>query len=70
MEYLQQEAVFPHQTAIASGSDVMSVPDQFMFRTGANLSTHHFLFSAGMRIEGVPAEDLIGAVMVLEDRDM
>jgi hypothetical protein len=38
----------------------MSVPDQFMFRTGANLSTRHFLFSAGMRIEGVPAKDLVG----------
>jgi hypothetical protein len=38
----------------------MSVPDQFMFGTGANLSTRHFLFSAGMRIERVPAKDLIG----------
>jgi hypothetical protein len=47
-------------TAIAYGSDVMSVPDQFMFRLGANLSSHNFLFSAGMRIEGLPATDLIG----------
>jgi hypothetical protein len=38
----------------------MSVPDQFMFRTGANFTTHHFMLSAGMRIEGVPAKDIIG----------
>lgn len=50
----------PSATAIAYGSDVMSVPDQFMFRLGANVSAHNFLFSAGMRIEGLPAKDLIG----------
>jgi hypothetical protein len=50
----------PSAAAIAYGSDVMSVPDQFMFRLGANLSVDKFLFSGGMRIEGVPAEDLIG----------
>ena len=38
----------------------MSVPDQFMARIGANVSVKRFLFSAGMRIEGVPAKDLIG----------
>ena len=48
-------------TAIAYGSDVMSVPDQFMFRAGANYSVKHFHFSGGMRIEGLPAEDLIGS---------
>jgi hypothetical protein len=47
-------------TAIAYGSDVMSVPDQFMFRLGANVAVKQFQFSAGMRIEGLPAEDLIG----------
>jgi len=50
----------PSATAIAYGSDVMSVPDQFMLRLGANYSIDRFQFSAGMRIEGVPAQDLIG----------
>ena len=50
----------PSATAIAYGSDVMSVPDQFMFRIGANYSVNRFQFSGGMRIEGIPSEDLIG----------
>lgn len=50
----------PSATAIAYGSDVMSVPDQFMFRVGANYAVNRFQFSGGMRIEGVPAEDLLG----------
>lgn len=50
----------PSATAIAYSSDVMSVPDQFMIRAGANFSIHRFALSAGGRIEGVPAEDLIG----------
>jgi hypothetical protein len=50
----------PAATAIAYGSDVMSVPDQFMFRMGANFSASNFLLSAGARIEGLPAKDLIG----------
>ena len=50
----------PAATAIAYGSDVMSVPDQFMYRLGANLSAGDFFFSGGMRIEGVPARDLVG----------
>jgi hypothetical protein len=47
-------------TNIAYGTDVMSVPDQYMARAGANYNLEHFSFSAGMRIEGVPAEDIIG----------
>ena len=47
-------------SAVQNGSDVMSVPDQFMFRLGANLSVSKFLFSAGLRVEGVPAKDIIG----------
>jgi hypothetical protein len=50
----------PSATAIAYGSDVMSVPDQYMLRLGANYSTGQFSFSGGMRMECVPAEDLIG----------
>jgi hypothetical protein len=50
----------PAATAIAYGSDVMSVPDQFMFRTGVNYSFKRLHVSGGMRIEGVPASDIIG----------
>ena len=46
--------------AILYGTDVMSVPDQFMFRVGGTATINHFLLSAGMRVEGVPAKDLIG----------
>jgi hypothetical protein len=47
-------------TAVAYGSDVMSVPDQYMFRLGGSLNMDRFLVSAGMRMECVPAQDLIG----------
>jgi hypothetical protein len=50
----------PSATAIAYGSDVMSVPDQFMARLGAQLHVQQFTFSGGLRIEGVPAKDLVG----------
>ncbi|TSD66936.1 hypothetical protein FFF34_005920 [Inquilinus sp. KBS0705] len=44
-------------------SDIMSVPDQYLARLGANYSfgtTKAFTISAGGRLEGVPAYDLIG----------
>lgn len=47
-------------SAVANGSDVMSVPDQYMVRLGAQLPVDRFSFSAGMRMECVPAKDLIG----------
>ncbi len=50
----------PAATAIAYGSDVMSVPDQYMFRVGASFSLKHIQLSGGIRIEGIPAEDLVG----------
>jgi hypothetical protein len=50
----------PSSTAVAYGSDVMSVPDQYMLRLGANYNAGSFSFSGGMRMECVPAEDLIG----------
>lgn len=50
----------PSASSIAYGSDVMSVPDQFMARLGANLIVDHFSFSGGLRMEGIPAKDLIG----------
>lgn len=50
----------PSATALAYGSDVMSVPDQYMLRGGTSYSLNGFTFSGGARIECVPAEDLIG----------
>ena len=50
----------PSASAIAYGSDVMSVPDQYMLRFGASVGVDNFNFSGGMRMECVPAEDLIG----------
>jgi len=50
----------PSANAIAYGSDVMSVPDQYMARVGANYTIRKFIFSAGMRIDGIPSDDLIG----------
>lgn len=50
----------PSATSIRYGSNVMSVPDQFMIRAGAGYSLNHFTISAGLRAEGIPAKDLIG----------
>ena len=48
------------QDAIKYGSDVMSVPDQYMLRLGVSVGVSNFNFSGGLRMECVPAEDLIG----------
>jgi hypothetical protein len=50
----------PSASAIVYGSDVMSVPDQYMARIGASLTVDRFNFSGGMRMECVPAKDLVG----------
>lgn len=50
----------PSATSIRYGSNVMSVPDQFMFRAGGGYILNHFTISAGLRAEGIPAKDLIG----------
>ena len=50
----------PSASSIAYGSDVMSVPDQFMIRAGASYALKQFSFSGGMRLEGIPSEDLLG----------
>lgn len=47
-------------TNLLYGSSVMSVPDQYMIRGGANLMFGAFSASAGVRLEAVPSEDLIG----------
>jgi hypothetical protein len=46
--------------AIANGSDVMSVPDQFMFRAGGNYTYKQISLSLGYRYECVPSKDAIG----------
>src|SRR5215217_2539637 len=50
----------PSASALLYGSDVMSVPDQYMVRAGASYSVKGFTFSAGGRMECVPAKDLVG----------
>lgn len=50
----------PSATALAYGSDVMSVPDQFMARLGASYTSGSLSFSGGFRIEGVPSQDAFG----------
>ena len=41
-------------------TNVMSVPDQYMVRAGANYMAKQFTFSGGVRIEGIPSSDIIG----------
>ncbi|MDQ3278250.1 MAG: hypothetical protein M3Q06_07980 [Bacteroidota bacterium] len=50
----------PSAAQIAYGSDVMSVPDQFMARIGASYMRGNLSLSGGFRIEGIPAEDVFG----------
>ncbi|HVV03191.1 MAG TPA: hypothetical protein VHC96_03170 [Puia sp.] len=47
-------------SAVKNGSDVMSVPDQFMWRAGFNYMVSHFTLSAGVREECLPVHDLVG----------
>ena len=39
---------------------IMSVPDQYMARAGANYSVNNWYFTGGARLEGIPVYDLIG----------
>jgi hypothetical protein len=50
----------PSAAQLAYGSDVMSVPDQFMARVGASYMTGAWSLSGGLRIEGIPANDAFG----------
>ncbi|MBS1661033.1 MAG: hypothetical protein JST68_08285 [Bacteroidetes bacterium] len=47
-------------SAVKNGSDVMSVPDQWMARAGISVTTGQFNFSAGVRDECLPVHDLVG----------
>lgn len=51
----------PSATAIKNMSNVMSVPDQMMIRGGINMLVNKFTFSAGVRDECLPVNDLIGS---------
>lgn len=50
----------PSATAIAYGSEVMSVPDQMLIRFGANFNFNKFSASFGFRDECIPSKDLVG----------
>lgn len=50
----------PSANQIIGGSDVMSVPDQVMYRLGANYMVGKFTFLGGVRREAIPVNDLIG----------
>lgn len=50
----------PSAGSIANGSDIMSVPDQYMIRAGVNILANNWVFSAGVRDECLPVHDLIG----------
>jgi len=47
-------------SSIKNGSDVMSVPDQFMWRAGASFMVSHLAFSLGAREECLTVRDLAG----------
>jgi len=50
----------PSSSATKYHTDVMSVPDQYMFRVGANYMINNFTASAGIRYERIPAKDVVG----------
>jgi hypothetical protein len=50
----------PSSSNIQYHTDVMSVPDQYMFRAGANLTLSKFSASAGIRYDRLPAKDVFG----------
>jgi hypothetical protein len=46
---------------IKAGAVELTVPDVFSFRAGAYLNSNNLSYSAGLRLEGSPVHDLIGA---------
>ena len=51
----------PSAASIANGSNVMSVPDQYMARAGVSLQFNRLNVSAGVRDDCLPVHDLIGS---------
>jgi hypothetical protein len=52
--------VTPTAIQLRTGGNVTSVPDQYSIRAGFNYIVKQFVFSAGLRDEGVPVYDLVG----------
>ena len=50
----------PPPSSVQNGSNVMSVPDQYMIRAGANITFNMLQVSVGFRDECLPVHDLIG----------
>jgi hypothetical protein len=50
----------PTALELKNGSTEMSVPDQYSLRGGVHFEYRKAVFTAGIRHEGVPAEDLLG----------
>ncbi|MDE3142834.1 MAG: hypothetical protein KGL19_01685 [Bacteroidota bacterium] len=50
----------PSVSAVKNGSEVMSVPDQYMIRAGASFIFNSVTASIGVRDECLPVHDLIG----------
>lgn len=55
-----QRGGVPSAATISYTSDVMSVPDQYLARVGANYYNGKLTFSGGLRYECIPVHDLIG----------
>lgn len=51
----------PSATSVANGSNVMSIPDQYLVRAGVNLTFDRLTVSAGFRDDCLPVHDLLGA---------
>ena len=50
----------PTTLQVATGNDITSVPDVYSIRAGLNYNYSKFSFSAGLRQEGSPVNDLFG----------
>lgn len=48
------------ESSLRNGSSVMSVPDQYMIRSGINFTAQNLVASLGVRDECLPVHDLIG----------
>ena len=51
----------PSASSIANGSNIMSVPDQYLVRAGVSLQFDRLNISAGLRDDCLPVHDPIGA---------
>src|SRR6185436_19088992 len=52
----------PSEFEVANNTTVMSVPDQYHVRGGANLHFEKTSLTAGLLFEQVPVNDLIGGI--------